>query len=299
MASNHKNRIRLSRADKVYQVCVYTLVTIVTLTCLLPLLYVIGMSFTTEGEMIERNYFVIVPTHPTLKAYQYVFQKGNIFHSMLISLCRTVLGVMAMLAFVIPGGYVLAKKDLEGRGAIMIFFIITMLIGGGIIPSYILLRDLGLINSFWVYIVPAFGGTYNMLIGKLFVEGIPRDIIESADLDGASEVQKMLNIAVPLLVPTIMALSLFSAVGHWNSWFDVLLYVREVKIQPVAFRIREMMTQISVTDTQNGTMQVFEKPTSEGVKMASVVVAIVPILLVYPFIQKYFIYGMYTGSVKG
>ena len=299
MASNHKNRIRLSRADKVYQVCVYTLVTIVTLTCLLPLLYVIGMSFTTEGEMIERNYFVIVPTHPTLKAYQYVFQKGNIFHSMLISLCRTVLGVMAMLAFVIPGGYVLAKKDLEGRGAIMIFFIITMLIGGGIIPSYILLRDLGLINSFWVYIVPAFGGTYNMLIVKLFVEGIPRDIIESADLDGASEVQKMLNIAVPLLVPTIMALSLFSAVGHWNSWFDVLLYVRDVKIQPVAFRIREMMTQISVTDTQNGTMQVFEKPTSEGVKMASVVVAIVPILLVYPFIQKYFIYGMYTGSVKG
>ena len=299
MASNHKNRIRLSRADKVYQVCVYTLVTIVTLTCLLPLLYVIGMSFTTEGEMIERNYFVIVPTHPTLKAYQYVFQKGNIFHSMLISLCRTVLGVMAMLAFVIPGGYVLAKKDLEGRGAIMIFFIITMLIGGGIIPSYILLRDLGLINSFWVYIVPAFGGTYNMLIVKLFVEGIPRDIIESADLDGASEVPKMLNIAVPLLVPTIMALSLFSAVGHWNSWFDVLLYVRDVKIQPVAFRIREMMTQISVTDTQNGTMQVFEKPTSEGVKMASVVVAIVPILLVYPFIQKYFIYGMYTGSVKG
>ena len=299
MGALHRNRIRLSRADRVYQVCIYIFVTLITLSCLLPLLYVIGMSFTTEGEMIQNNYFVIVPMHPTLKAYQYVFQKGNIFHSMLISLCRTVLGVGAMLVFVIPGGYVLAKKDLEGRGAIMIFFIITMLIGGGIIPSYILLRDLGLINSFWVYIVPAFGGTFNMLIVKLFVEGIPTDIIESADLDGASEIQKMLHIAVPLLVPTIMALSLFSAVGHWNSWFDVLLYVREVKIQPVAFRIREMMTQISVTDTQNGTLQIFEKPTSEGVKMASVVVAIVPILCVYPFIQKYFIYGMYTGSVKG
>lgn len=155
-----------------------------------------------------------------------------------ISVARTILGVAAMRCSVIPGGYIMAKREMPGQRGIMIFFIITMLIGGGLIPGYLLMRDLKLLNTFWVYIVPAFGNTYNMLIVKLFVENIPKDIIESADLDGASEIQKMLKIAVPLLVPTLCALSLFAAVAHWNSWFDALLYVRDSALHPVQFTIR-------------------------------------------------------------
>ena len=262
----------MTRADIIYQIIIYTLVTLITLSCLVPLLYVVGMSFTSEGEMIQKNYFVIIPEQPTTSAYRYVFNQDNFWNSMLISVARTLLGVMAMLIFVVPGGYIMAKHDMPGNKPIMMFFIITMLIQGGLIPGYMLMKDLGLLNTFWVYIVPAFGGVYNMLIVKIFVENIPGDIVESADLDGATELQKMILIAVPLLVPTICALSLFSAVGHWNSWFDAMLYVRDPKIQPVQLLIRNLMTA-SVSDTQNMNMTAFQKMTPEGLKMACVVVA--------------------------
>ena len=177
-----------------------------------------------------------------------------------------------------------------------------MILGGGTIPTYLLMRDLHLLNTFWVYIVPAFGGAFNMLIVKLFVEGIPTEIVESADLDGATEMQKMLHIAVPLLVPTLCALGLFAEVGHWNSWFDAMLYVRDADLKTVQFVIRELLLSSGAQTNTSGVgndIIITDKVTSEGVKMASVVVALIPILCVYPFLQKYFIYGMYTGSVKG
>ena len=208
------NKIKLTHAERTYQTIIIIIVGLVTLTCLFPLLYVIGMSFTGQAEMIEKNYFVIIPERPTILAYQSILQKSNFWSSFLISVSRVLLGVPAALLLTVPGGYVLANKQMPGRRWFMIYFIITMILGGGTIPSYLLMRDLHLLNTFWVYIVPAFGGAFNMLIIKLFVEGIPTEIIESADLDGASEMQKMLHTAVPLLVPTLCALGLFAAVCH-------------------------------------------------------------------------------------
>ena len=296
------NKIKLTHAERTYQTIIIIIVGLVTLTCLFPLLYVIGMSFTGQAEMIEKNYFVIIPERPTILAYQSILQKSNFWSSFLISVFRVLLGVPAALLLTVPGGYVLANKQMPGRRWFMIYFIITMILGGGTIPSYLLMRDLHLLNTFWVYIVPAFGGAFNMLIIKLFVEGIPTEIIESADLDGASEMQKMLHIAVPLLVPTLCALGLFAAVGHWNSWFDAMLYVRDADLKTVQFVIRELLLSSGAQTNTSGVgndIIITDKVTSEGVKMASVVVALIPILCVYPFLQKYFIYGMYTGSVKG
>lgn len=297
------NKIKLTHAERLYQTIIIIIVGLVTLTCLFPLLYVIGMSFTGQAEMIEKNYFVIIPEKPTLLAYQSILQKSNFWSSFMISVFRVLLGVPAALLLTVPGGYVLANKQLPGRRWFMIYFIITMILGGGTIPSYLLMRDLHLLNTFWVYIVPAFGGAFNMLIVKLFVEGIPTEIVESADLDGATEVQKMLHIAVPLLVPTLCALGLFAAVGHWNSWFDAMLYTRDANLKTIQFVIRELLLSSgSVTSTNSAggaTTIIVDQVTPEGVKMASVVVALIPILCVYPFLQKYFIYGMYTGSVKG
>ncbi len=294
-----RNHIRMTTGDRIYQVFIYIIVTLITLACLLPLLYVVGMSFTSEGEMIQRNYFVIVPNRPILSAYEFVLGQRGFWNSMGISVARTVLGVIAMMLFVVPGGYILAKRDMPGQKFVTMFFITTMLIGGGMIPSYLLMRDLGLINTFWVYVVPAFGNTYNMLIVKIFVQNIPQDIVESADLDGATELKKMLYIAIPLLVPTISALGLFAAVGHWNSWFDAMLYVRKTEIHPVQLLIRNLMTTSSMSQTQDRSLTIYQKVTPEAMKMACVVVAMLPIMLVYPFLQKYFIYGMYTGSIKG
>ena len=297
------NKIKLTHAERLYQAIIIIVVGLVTLTCLFPLIYVIGMSFTGQAEMVEKNYFVIIPENPTLLAYQTILKKSNFWSSFLISVFRVLLGVPAALLLTVPGGYVLANKQMPGRRWFMIYFIITMILGGGTIPSYLLMRDLHLLNTFWVYIVPAFGGAFNMLIIKLFVEGIPTEIIESADLDGASEMQKMLHIAVPLLVPTLCALGLFAAVGHWNSWFDAMLYTRDANLKTIQFVIRELLLSsgsVTATNSAGGaTTIIVDQVTPEGVKMASVVVALIPILCVYPFLQKYFIYGMYTGSVKG
>ncbi|RAQ22141.1 ABC transporter permease [Hydrogeniiclostridium mannosilyticum] len=303
LLKKNPNKIKLTHAERTYQTIIIIIVGLVTLTCLFPLLYVIGMSFTGQAEMIEKNYFVIIPERPTILAYQSILQKSNFWSSFLISVFRVLLGVPAALLLTVPGGYVLANKQMPGRRWFMIYFIITMILGGGTIPSYLLMRDLHLLNTFWVYIVPAFGGAFNMLIIKLFVEGIPTEIIESADLDGATEMQKMLHIAVPLLVPTLCALGLFAAVGHWNSWFDAMLYTRDANLKTIQFVIRELLLSsgsVTATNSAGGTTTIIvDQVTPEGVKMASVVVALIPILCVYPFLQKYFIYGMYTGSVKG
>ncbi|MBQ8954586.1 MAG: carbohydrate ABC transporter permease [Clostridia bacterium] len=301
-----RNRIRMTKEDKIYQIIIYTIVTLFTLVCFLPLLYVIGMSLCSYQELVEKNNFVLIPAHPTIESYRYILKQANLLTGFRVSVLRTILGVLAMLTFVIPGGYIMAKHEIPGRRWYMLFFITTMVIGGGTIPAYMLMKQLNLLDSFWVYIVPAFGSTYNMLIVKIFVEGMPQDIIESADLDGATEIQKMIYIAVPLLIPTICALSLFTGVAHWNSWFDALLYVRTVSKQPVQLLIHQLF-QRSVSSTtmdaagnmQALQMELYRSGTDITVKMACVVVAMLPIMCVYPFLQKYFIFGMYTGSVKG
>lgn len=294
----NKNKIKLTKDEKAYQTVIFIIVGIVTLACLFPLIYVIGMSFTTEAEMIRRNYFVIIPEEPTLQAYKMVIQKSNFFNALGVSALRVILGVPASLILTVPGGYILANERLPGRKVFMLYFIITIILNGGMIPNYLLMNELDLMNNFWVYIVPAFGGAFNMLIVKMFVEGIPKDIMESADIDGAGEITKMIRIALPLLVPTICALGLFSAVAHWNSWFDSMLYIRDANLRTVQFAIRELLVSTSYNAT-GMSVTLGERVSNEGVKMASVVFALVPILCVYPFLQKYFIYGMYTGSVKG
>ncbi|MFR2719847.1 MAG: carbohydrate ABC transporter permease, partial [Ruminococcus sp.] len=164
--------------------------------------------------------------------------------------------------------------------------------------TYLLYRDLHLFNSFWVYIVPSLANTFGILVVKLFVEGIPTDVMESADLDGASELQKLWYIGMPLLKPTICALGLFAAVTHWNSWMDAMIYVKDANLWPIQYVIRNLLTQGNNADLMSN-ISTYAKMTSESMKMASVIVAVLPILCVYPFLQKYFVHGMFTGSVKG
>lgn len=293
-----KKKRRLSGEEKLYQIFITALITLVLIVCILPLLYVVGMSLTSEAEMMERNYFVIFPRKPVLTAYRYLFGQADFYRGMFITICRTVLGVGAALALTVPTGYILAKEDLPLRRAFMIFFIITMILSGGLIPSYLLMTKLQLVNKFWVYIVPAFANTYGILVIKLFVEGMPRELMESAELDGAGELQKLAYLALPLLRPTVCALGLFAAVGHWNDWFTAMVYVKDRSLYPVQYIIRNLLTQSGAGDMiKNGGL--YSQMTTQSMKMASVVIAVLPILCIYPFLQKYFVHGMYTGSVKG
>lgn len=291
------NHIKLTREEKIYQVVINTIMVLVLLCCIVPLLYVIGMSLSSEGEMIEKNYFIIFPEKPILKAYKYVLTSDGFVQSLGISLARTILGTIGAMFFPITLGYALAKRDFPCRQAILIIIIITLILSGGLIPSYLLMNKLHLLNTFWVYIIPSLGNAYGVLVVKLFVEGLPNDILESAELDGASEIQKMIHIAVPLLKPTLCALGLFAAVAHWNDWFSALIYVRDQNLYPVQLVIRNLFNQPNQVDILTH-VSAYAKTSPTAIKMASVVIAVLPVLCVYPFLQKYFIYGMYTGSVK-
>ena len=266
-----ENRINMSKQEWTYQIIINIIMILVLVVCVVPLFYVLGMSLSSEGEMLERNYFIIIPRKPVLSAYRYIITGTNFLHGMLITIVRTLLGVAVALVFPVMLG----------------------------IPGYLLMNKLHLLNTFWVYIVPAFGNPYGVLVVKMFVEGLPQDVMDSADLDGASELQKLTYIAVPLLKPTLCALGLFAAVAHWNDWFSTMLYVRDANLYPAQYIIRNLLTQTAQTDISNNLVSTYVKMTPQSLKMASVVVAVLPILCVYPFLQKYFIYGMYTGSVKG
>ena len=292
-----QNKIKLSKEEKIYQAVISLFILLFLLICIVPFLYVIGMSLTSEGEMIQRNYFVIIPREPIAAAYKYVLNK-KFFMSMGVTVVRTVFGVFAALALAVPAGYIMAKQDLPYRSAFMVFFLITMILNGGLIPNYMLMTRLKLLDSFWVYIAPAFAITYGIMVIKLFVEGIPTDVTDSAELDGASETQKLVYIVMPLLKPTLCALGLFAAVTHWNSWFDALVYIRNEALYPIQMVIRNLLVASSSGDMMSN-VNTYAKMTSESIKMASVVIAVLPILCVYPFLQKYFVHGMYTGAVKG
>lgn len=293
-----KTGIRLYGWELAYQIVISIIVILVLIICIVPLLYVLGMSFTSQGEMIERHYFVIIPRRPIVTAYTYVFKQGFL-HGLLVTVARTALGVIAALLLAVPTGYALATKDLPYKFAFMVFFIITMVLSGGLIPDYMLMNKLHLLNSFWVYIIPGFANTYGILVTKLFVEGVPDDVFDSAELDGASQWQKFQYIALPLLRPTTCALGLFAAVIHWNSWFDAMVYNSGNKsLYPVQLLIRNLLSSDQSGDILNN-ISTYARMTPQSIKMASVIVALLPILCVYPFLQKYFISGVYTGAVKG
>lgn len=294
---SQNNHIKLSGEEKIYQIIINIIMVLVLICCVVPLLYVLGMSLSSEGEMIEKNYFILFPEKPILSAYKYVFTSPGFLKGMGISVARTIIGTVGSLILPITLGYSLAKPDFPFRKGILVYIIITMILGGGLIPSYLLLNKLHLLNTFWVYIIPSLGNAYGVLVVKLFVEGLPNDILESAELDGASELQKMRYIAIPLLKPTLCAIGLFAAVAHWNDWFNALVFVRDQNLFPIQLIIRNLFNQPNQVDMFNN-ISAYAKMSPTSIKMASVVIAVLPILCVYPFLQKYFIYGMYTGAVK-
>jgi putative aldouronate transport system permease protein len=285
-------------AERFYQFVVCGLVGILSLMCLFPLIYVLGMSFTSEGEMIEKYYFVIVPEHPTLSAYQFILRQQNFFNSLFISAARTALTTFLTVIFVLVAAYTLSEPRLPGRKYMLLFIIITMMIGGGLIPTYLLFAGLGLLNRFIVMVLPCLGYSYGILVIKTFIEEIPLEIHESADMDGAGDIMKLVRIIGPLTLPSLAAIALFTAVGQWNSWFDALVFIRNTALHPVSLVIRNLLTSSTAQETVTG-QSILMRMAPMTMKMAAVVVAMTPILCVYPFLQKYFIHGVFTGAVKG
>lgn len=289
------------RNESIYQVFIVLLVGILAILALFPIIYVVGMSLTTQTELIHNNYFVIIPKEPTLEAYRRVlFAARTIPRAFALSVYKTIAGTALATVLTFVAGYVLAQKTLVGRKFFMGMVLVTMLFGGGMIPSYLLIRSLGMLNSYASLIIPSALGGFNVFVVRMAVENIPESLVESAKLDGAGDLNMMFRIALPLILPSLVAITMFTVVGQWNSWFDALLYIQDQPKYPLQLVIQKILTGIQGhNDLMDAQIADSITTTNEAKKMATVVISTVPILLIYPLFQRYFIHGVYMGAVKG
>lgn len=288
--------INLTIGEKVWQAVVYLILIFLSLLCLLPFLYVVAVSVTPESEVLRRG-IVIIPESFTFIAYKEVFISHGIGQAYKITLFRTIVGTGLNVFFTVIAAYPLSKKYLPGRSPFLLFIVFTMMFSGGLIPTYLLIRSLGLLDSSWVLIIPNLISAFNLVIIKGFFEQLPGEIEESARVDGASELQSLWRIILPLSLPVLATISLFYAVGHWNSYFDAIVYINDSNLMPLQVVLRNILlnvaTQSADSIANSGAVSTF------AVQMAAVVVTTVPILMVYPFMQKHFTKGVLLGSVKG
>jgi putative aldouronate transport system permease protein len=288
--------INLTVGEKIWQAVVYFILSILALLCLLPFLYVVAVSMTPESEVLRKG-IVIIPETFTFVAYKEVFISHGIGQAYKITLFRTIVGTALNVLFTVLAAYPLSKKYLPGRSTFLIFIVFTMMFSGGLIPTYLLIRSLGLLNSPWVLIIPHLISAFNLVIIKGFFEQLPAEIEESARVDGASELQSLWRIILPLSLPVLATISLFYAVGHWNSYFDAIVYLNDANLMPLQVVLRNILLNVATESAESmansGTVSKF------AVQMAAIVVTTVPILIVYPFIQKHFAKGVLMGSIKG
>lgn len=274
------------------------------LACLYPFLMVIGGSLMTQSE-VTREGFKIIPSEPTLASYKMLLGNGDlILNGYKITLFVTVVGTI--LAVIVNGmmGYVLSRKHMAGRKFLNLYVLLTMLFNGGMVPWYMTCtRYLHLKNTIWALIVPSIVGAWNIYLIRNYFTGVPEEMWESAKLDGASEIRIFSKIYLPLGKPVIATVVLFAALGYWNDWWLGLMLIDDSKMQPLQMLLRTMMSNIQFLQTmsqQSSEVQaLLASVPGDGVKMAMVVITTGPIILLYPFIQKYFMKGIMVGAVKG
>lgn len=289
-----------SPGDQAVQVVLYIFVAACALLCVLPFLYVLGASFATEREIVERPFFLI-PREISFNAYTYIARDGSVFNGLKNSFIVTVVGTAINMFVSCTMAYPLSRTYLKGRNFFMNMVIVIMLFSGGMIPSYLLIAQvLNLRNTYWALWLPGAMSAFNMIILKNYFQGLPTELEEAATIDGSNDLLTFIKIILPLSTPVLASVSLFYAVGHWNSYFNAMMYINDQTMEVVQIVLRRIifLTGTAAEDTGFDWGPAGNPPT-KAVRMATTVVATVPILVVYPFIQKFFTQGIMVGSVKG
>lgn len=277
----------------------YVFLTLYGLLAIFPFIYIIAGSFASDAELTERAVFLIPQTFTTA-AYEFIFSTDIIMRSIWVSIYITVVGTIFNLVFTVTMAYPLARKTLPGRNTFLNLVIFSMLFGGGMIPTYLVIRELNLLDSLWALIIPGAISAFNLIIVKNFFQELPPELEEAARIDGCTELGLLWKIVLPLSKPVLATFTLFYAVGHWNSFFSALLYINNPDKWPLQVMLRQivMLSQSAAGDMSSMDPN-FVKPPDQSIKMAVIVIGTVPILLVYPFLQKHFAKGVMIGSVKG
>ncbi|WP_334077052.1 carbohydrate ABC transporter permease [Paenibacillus sanfengchensis] len=283
---------------------IYIFLILLSVSTLYPFLNAIVISL-NEGLDTSKGGITLWPREFTWENYRVVFQDERLMSGFLVSVLRTVIGTVTAILATAIFSYGMSRKELMGRKYYMVICIITMYFGGGLIPTFLLIRDLGLMNSFWVYIIPSLISVWNMIIFRTFFQGLPAGLEESAKIDGCGNWGTLFRVVLPLSGPVIATLALFTAVGHWNEWFLASIYVSDEKLLPIQTILKQILAS-NIVSEQTASMdaaalahlQKAKTITSKSLSMATMMVATLPIVLVYPFVQKYFVKGVLVGSLK-
>ncbi|MDF2923280.1 MAG: transporter permease [Paenibacillaceae bacterium] len=268
------------------------------LVALLPFVHIAAVSL-SDSTLVQAKDFILLPKGLSLDAYKYLFETDSVPRGLWVTVFITVSGTLINLLFTLTMAYALARRELMGRKPIMLMITFSMLFSGGMIPSYLLLRDLAMLDTYWALTIPGAISAFNLIIIKNFFQQLPAGLEESAKIDGASDIGILVRIVLPLSMPTIATFTLFYAVGHWNTFFAAIIYMNDPDKWPIQVILRQIVLLASGLE-EAGDFDASEiNQLSQSIKMAVIVVATLPILLLYPFLQKYFVKGVLLGSIKG
>lgn len=291
--------MKRSRGEKIFNVFNIIILTALALTTLYPFIYTLSMSLSTAAEAAKGG-FHLYPKDISFTAYNMVFKNEGLLSAYKNTIFRTVVGTLMALLVSCLYGYALSRPETPHKKFYTTLLVFTMLFNGGKIPTYLVLKQYNLLDNVWVYVLPSLISAYNVIVARSFFMSIPNSLNESARIDGAGEFYIFFKIIVPLSKPIIMTLALFIAVFHWNSWYDSLMYINDNSKIVVQLLLQRIIQESDVSLITQGLVNPEQTQfTSETVKAATVIVAVLPILLFYPFIQKYFTKGMMLGAVKG
>ncbi|GIN72268.1 sugar ABC transporter permease [Bacillus sp. J14TS2] len=287
--------------DKIFNIVIYTIAVMIIIIVLYPLIFVVSASFSEPTKILSGEVW-LYPKGFTLDAYAQVFQDGRIWNSYKNTVVYTVLGTFINLVLTTLLAYPLSRKDLPGRNIFMLIIVFTMFFQGGIIPTYLIVQNLEMIDTIWAMVIPNAIATYNVIVMRTFFQSsIPWELQEAALIDGCGDFKLFLKIVIPLSKPIIAVMVLFYAVGHWNSYFDALIYLDRDGLYPLQIILREILIQ-NQSAMENAVMDfemVNQVMLAESMKYAVIVIASLPVIVMYPFVQKHFVKGVMIGSIKG
>ena len=293
--SARRNDTIFSRIFDVFNVIFLAAVAAVTI---LPFIYVLACSFATEKEILEKPFFII-PSEFQFESYKYIFSSATLPRAFVNTVYITIVGTIIALFFNITLAYPLAKQRIMGRNVILSLITFTLVFGGGMIPTFLVIKGLGLIDSLWSLMLPGAISTWNLIIIKNFFQGIPAELEEAAKIDGAGDMRVLWQIVLPLSKPMLATFALFYAVGFWNSYTSTLLYINEMDKWTLQIMLRQIIMLANGAIDGSEYDETVARPPSESVQMAVIVFGTLPILCVYPFLQKHFTKGVMVGAIKG
>ncbi|SDW13160.1 carbohydrate ABC transporter permease [Paenibacillus sp. PDC88] len=281
----------------------YVILTILALLCLFPIVNILAISF-SSSEAVKAGSVTFWPVDFTLSSYQYILEHKQFLNSFGTSLLRVVLGVLVNLVCTILVAYPLSKEvdKFRSRTVYAWIFVFTMLFSGGLIPGYLIVKEAGLLDSIWALILPGAVPIFNVLLMLNFFRGLPKELEEASWMDGAGHLRTLWSVYLPISLPSIATVTLFALVGHWNAWFDGMIYMKSPEHYPLATYLQSMLQQVQTISTDSMTFEdaaLLNQISDRTTQASQIFLSVIPILLIYPFLQRYFVHGLVVGSVKG